>query len=438
MEKKIASSRHPLITKEVLISSLGNTIEWFDFGLFIFMAPMIGAKFFPQASAGSGTIDVLILFAVGFLCRPFGGIFFGYFGDTRGRTKTLRISILIITISTLLVGVIPSYETIGVTAPILFILLRLIQGISIGGEYSGIMIYLAESAPQNKRGLITSFAAIGANLGFLFATITLMLIHLLFTEEAITHWAWRLPFILIGLPGSLIIYYRFKLAETPVYSQLQKKNRIESYPFSAAIKFAPYQLLKIFGLTCMGSSFYYAFFGYMPTYLEHYIGFSFANAFIMNSLMLVIMLFTVPLAGLCGDYFTRRKTLIITSTAVIVFLLPCFYFLQSKSIFLALLALAIATVLSSLEQGNTLTAIVENCPENVRYSGIAFSYNLGNALFGGSAPLIITLLTERAGLITPAYYLIFMAGITLLTSTTLLRNNQSLGPLRKHHALECQ
>jgi MHS family proline/betaine transporter-like MFS transporter len=384
-----------LIKKEILISSLGNTIEWFDFGLFIFMAPILGAKFFPQASASNATIEALIVFAAGFLFRPLGGIFFGYFGDTRGRAKTLRVSILIITISTALVGFIPSYEEIGLTAPILFILLRLIQGVSIGGEYSGIIIYLAESAPRNKRGFTTSFAAIGANLGFLLATVTLMLLHLFFKEKVIADWAWRLPFLLIGIPGSLIIYYRFKLSETPAYSQLKKNHRLESIPFIAAIKFAPYQLLKILGLTCMGTTFYFVFFAYMPTYLEHYIGFSLANALIIESFILIIMLFTVPLAGMCGDYFTRKKMLIITSIAIIFLVLPCFYLLHFKSIILALLSLGTATILSSLEQGNTLTAIVENCPENVRYSGIAFSYNLGNALFGGGTPLVVTLLTEK-------------------------------------------
>jgi len=359
------------------------------------MAPILGAKFFPQASASNATIEALIVFAAGFLFRPLGGIFFGYFGDTRGRAKTLRVSILIITISTALVGFIPSYEEIGLTAPILFILLRLIQGVSIGGEYSGIIIYLAESAPRNKRGFTTSFAAIGANLGFLLATVTLMLLHLFFKEKVIADWAWRLPFLLIGIPGSLIIYYRFKLSETPVYSQLKKNHRLESIPFIAAIKFAPYQLLKILGLTCMGTTFYFVFFAYMPTYLEHYIGFSLANALIIESFILIIMLFTVPLAGMCGDYFTRKKMLIITSIAIIFLVLPCFYLLHFKSIILALLSLGTATILSSLEQGNTLTAIVENCPENVRYSGIAFSYNLGNALFGGGTPLVVTLLTEK-------------------------------------------
>ncbi len=399
------------------------------------MAPVIGANFFPHASASNATIETLVVFAAGFLCRPFGGIFFGYFGDTFGRAKVLRISILIISISTFLVGVLPSYQEIGFFAPILFILLRLLQGVSIGGEYSGIMIYLAESAPLNKRGLTTSFAAMGANLGFLLATAALMLLHLFFTQEIIINWAWRLPFLMIGLPSALIIYYRFKLSETPVYAQLKKDHRLEPIPFMAAIKFAPYQLLKILGLTCMGSTFYYVLFGYMPIYLEHYIGFSLKDALTIESFMLMIMLFNIPFAGICGDYFTRKKMIIITSIAIILLVLPCFYLLRYKSMLLTLLSLGVATILSSLEQGNTLTAVVENCPENVRYSGIAFSYNLGSAIFGGSAPLIVALLTEKISLIAPAYYLIFMAVVTLIAATTLLSNNKSLGPLHQPKGL---
>ena len=188
------------------------------------MAPILGAKFFPQTFTSNSMVEVLIVFAVGFLCRPLGGILFGYFGDTRGRATTLRISVLMISLSTFLVGLLPSYEEAGMISPVMFILLRLIQGLSIGGEYSGIMIYLAESAPANKRGFTTSFAAVGANLGFLLATLTLMLLHLLFTETTIANWAWRAPFLLIGLPGLLLIYSRFKLSETPVYSALKKKT----------------------------------------------------------------------------------------------------------------------------------------------------------------------------------------------------------------------
>lgn len=415
--------------KEIVISSVGNIIEWFDFGLFIFMAPIIGAKFFPQDSASTSTIDALMVFAIGFLCRPIGGLFFGYLGDTQGRAKTLRISILMITLSTLLIGLIPSYEEIGIIAPMVFITLRLIQGLSIGGEYSGIMIYLAESATDKNRGFITSFAPGGANLGFLLATLTYIVLNATFSAQVINQWAWRLPFLLIGIPGSLIIYYRFQLAETAVYVDLKSKHLLENMPFLTAIRFAPLQLLKILGLTCMSATFYYFFVGYIPTYLERYMEFSLKFALIAQSLMLTAMLFIVPLAGICGDYFSRKKMMIITTLAILLLLFPGFYLLQSKSLLLTALAIGGATILSSLDQGNTLTAIVENCPENVRYSGIAFSYNLGNALFGGTTPLLVTLLIEKVSPIAPSYYLFFMALITLITTTTLLTKNQSMGPL---------
>jgi len=416
-------------TKSILITSLGNTIEWLDFGLFIFMAPIIGAHFFPQQSATYATTEALIVFAAGFICRPLGGILFGYFGDTHGRAKTIRVSILTITFSTLLTGILPSYQQAGILAPILFISLRLIQGLSLGGEYSGVMIYLAESAPVNKRGYITSFAATGANFGFLLATLTVILLHLFFSTASIDNWAWRIPFILIGIPGALITYYRFKLSETDVYLQLKKRHCIKSIPLVTAIKFAPYQLIKILGLTCMSSSFYYFFFGFMPTYLERFIGFSLKSALIIQSSLLIAMLFLVPLAGFCGDVITRRKMLIITSTAMIVLILPCIYLLQTNSIWLTIVALSLASILSSLDQGNSLTAVVENCPENIRYSGISFSYNLGMALFGGTTPLIVSLLIEHVSLIAPAYYLLLMASISLIAATTLLKNNQTMGPI---------
>ena len=416
--------------KEILASSLGNIVEWFDFGLFIFMAPIIGTQFFPKGSPALNTLEALMVFAAGFLCRPLGGLVFGYFGDTRGRAKTLRISILLITLSTLLVGIMPSYEQIGLLSPILFIMLRLVQGLSIGGEYSGVMIYLAESAPYHRRGFITSFAATGANLGFLLATLILLLLNHLFSKEIIQLWAWRLPFVFIMLPGSIIIYYRFKLSETHIYAQLKKNHLLKAIPLLSAIKNAPYQLLKILGLTCMGSTFYYVFVGYMPTYLEHYIGFSLQDALLIQLGLLVAMLGVVPLMGLCGDHWSRRTLLIATSIAIIVFVLPCFYGLQTKSFVWALLSLSMAVILSSSDQGNTLTAVVENCPLNVRYSGIAFFYNLGTALFGGTTPLMLVLLTEHWGFLAPAYYLMLMASVTLLTAVTLVKHNRSLAAIK--------
>jgi MHS family proline/betaine transporter-like MFS transporter len=406
---------------QIIITSLGNALEWFDFGLFIFFAPIIGEKFFPTDNPKLATLAALSVFAAGFLCRPLGGILFGHAGDTQGRAKTLRYSVLMITISTLLIGLLPTNQSIGILSPLLFTILRLAQGISVGGEYSGVMIYLAETAPDKKRGFVTSFAAIGANIGFLSATLVLILLNSLFSKATIDEWAWRLPFILVGLPGFLILYYRFKLLETPAFSYLKTTHHIEKKPFLAALRYAPTNLLKIFGLTCMSSTLYYVFFGYMPTYLNRYLGIANHTALLFQSICLVMMLFLVPVAGLCGDFAGRKRVLMLTALGTVVLSIPCFYLLQNQSHLAVLFSLFIATLLSSSDQGNSLSAVVENCPANVRYSGIAFSYNLGMAIFGGTAPLIVAVLTQKVSILAPAFYLMLMAAITFLAASTLLK-----------------
>lgn len=407
--------------KQILITSLGNTLEWFDFALFIFFAPIIGENFFPIQDKFLSMLSVFGVFAAGFICRPLGGILFGHAGDTHGRAKALRISILIISLSTLLVGLLPSYHSIGILASLAFIFLRLMQGISIGGEYSGVMIYLAESTPKSSRGLTTSFAAIGANIGFLMATFTLLMIDTYIAKETTQAWIWRVPFIFIGAVGLILVYFRFQLQETPTFTELKTTHHIEHYPLLSALKWAPKSLLKIFGLTCAGSTLYYVFFGYMPHYLESVHGKSIWG---IENFFLAFMLFIVPLAGMCGDRYGRKRMLMLTYSLLLLLIIPCFYLLYNQATSAMIFAFFIATTLSSFDQGNTLAAIVENCPSNVRYSGIAFSYNLGNAIFGGTAPLIVALLTEKVGPSVPSYYLIFMAMLSLIASLTLSDKNE--------------
>jgi MHS family proline/betaine transporter-like MFS transporter len=409
-----------LSKKQVLIASLGNTLEWFDFGLFIFLAPIIGVNFFPSDDPITSTLATLSIFAAGFICRPLGGIIFGHSGDTHGRAKTLRISILIITLSTLCIGLLPTYKSIGILAPVLFGILRLSQGFSVGGEYSGVMIYLAESAPNEKRGFITSFAGIGANIGFLTATLVVMLLNYGLSHQEVVNWGWRIPFLLIGIPGSLLLYFRFKLAETPTFTHLKQSHHLEKSPFITVVRHAPKQLLKILGITFMSSSLYYVFFGYMPHYLHDYFNIANSTAFLLQSFFLITMLFLAPLAAICGDRFGRKNMMMLTAFGTIIFAIPGFYLLQFQSIPAIFLSLAIATLLSSSDQGNSLSAVVENCPANVRYSGIAFSYNLGTAIVGGTAPLVVTLLTQKIHVMAPAFYLILMAAITLIAASTLL------------------
>ena len=409
---------------QIVISSLGNILEWLDFGLFIFLAPIIGQSFFPTAQANTAELAALGIFAAGFLCRPIGGIIFGHFGDKIGRAKPLRFSILTIAISTFLVGLIPTYAMIGIAAPILFTLLRLAQGIAIGGEYSGIMTYLAESASVKNRGFITSFAATGANLGFFLATLLILMLQHYVVPANMLSWGWRLPFFIIGTLGAVIAYYRLQLVETPAYQHLKTLKQVEAVPLFEALRKAPKSLFIIFGLNCMSSTFYYIFFGYMPDYLQHYLGLSSHQAFLMESYALVGMLFLVPLMGIAGDRIGRRKMLLMTTLGIIICVVPFFYMLQTHYFYMIVAVMGMATLLSSMDQGNTLTTIVENCPLNVRYSGIAFSYNLSAAVFGGLSPLIVVGMINLFDPIAPGYYIMATAGVGFLAVIFLSRDFQ--------------
>jgi MFS transporter, MHS family, proline/betaine transporter len=403
--------------------SIGNIIEWSDFGLFIYFAPMIGEVYFPMANPASSTIAAFTVFLTGYICRPLGGMIFGYFGDTLGRVKSLRSSIFMMSMATFIISILPGENTIGVAAPIIFILMRILQGISAGGEYCGVMIYLSESAPFFKRGLITSFAGISANLGFLLATLTIILIGNIFPVHSLNEWVWRIPFCVLGLIGMLIFIFRLRLTETQAYQYLRSYQQVDQKPLLVAIRYAPKELLKIFLLTCISSTFYILFFGYMPNYISQFSGIAILTAFNIQSCLLLAMLFLLPCGGLLGDYIGRKNMLIITCTSMILLAYPFFYFLNTHNISLVLLTLSAATILSAFDQGNNLAAFVENCPIDVRYSGLGFAYNLGNAIFGGTTPLIISLIATNINPIAPAYYIMACGCISLLAILTLLPKN---------------
>ena len=399
--------------------SLGNILEWFDFALFVYLAPMMGAYFFPAHDPVYASMMAFAVFAAGFICRPLGGIVFGQLGDRLGRAKTLTISILTISCSTGMVGLLPSYAQIGWVSPLLFTGLRLIHGLSVGGEYTGAVIYLGESASPQHRGFLASFAIVGANLGFFLATLMAILLNSVVSPSFAHHWGWRLCFLFSGGVGFLILYHRFKLQETAVFTHLRNTRKIAAIPLLTALRHAPGKLLQLFALTCMGSTFYFLFFGYMPNYLAQYFGVSLLKSFSCQALFLLAMLILIPIAGICGDRFGRKKMLLMTAIGIIVFTIPCLYLLQQGTVITILSSLAVASILSSFEQSNNLITFVETCPANVRYSGISFTYNLGNAIFGGASPLIFSWLTHNLSLFASAYYLILMAFISFAAILTL-------------------
>lgn len=413
--------------KSIISSSLGNLLEWYDFGLFAVFSPLFSRLFFPTEDPHVALIMTFTVLAIGFLCRPIGALIFGYMGDKTGRAKTLRMSVLMISIPTLLIGFLPTYQSVGIAAPILLTSIRIWQGISLGGEYSGNLIYLTESAPNKLRATVTSLAGTGANLGILLATVVSAACSYFFSDAAFQSYGWRLPYVVSGFLSIFIYYTRLNMQETKIFDQLKKENKLAKNPIKVVLKDNIPQVLRTIGLVCMGSTFYYLCFIYMPTFLIQNLHFSLAKASTVMTFCIGAMIILVPLSGYIADHINRRKMLLFNVAMIAIVTLPGFYFLLKEYVFYIFIVLAVFTVVSSLEQATTSVAVVENYPTPARYTGLSLGYNIGNAIFGGTAPLICEwLITETQFVFAPAVYIVscaFITGMVILFSVKDTRNS---------------
>lgn len=397
----------------IVTSSLGNVLEWYDFGLFTIFSPLFSRLFFPMENPNNALIATFGIFAVGFICRPIGAIVFGYLGDTTGRAKTLRLSILLISIPTLLIGFIPSYHQIGILAPIILIIIRMFQGISIGGEYSGNIVYLAESAPKKNRAIITALASTGANVGILLATLVGIITSTLFTQAQLESFGWRLAYVISGVFCIIIYITRLRIPESHVFDYLKHKMLLPENPIKIVFKNNFFQLLRTLGLVCMGTTFYYFTFIYIPVYLQEFQHESINNVSTFMLSMIGLMIILIPLSGNLCDRFGRRKMLLFNASLIMLFVIPGFYYLHTHYYAAMTMVLLLFTFFSSLEQGTTSVALVENFPPPARYTGVALGYNIGNGFLGGTVPIICEWLSESYHLkIAPAIYIAFCALVT--------------------------
>lgn len=399
--------------KSIISSSIGNVLEWYDFGLFAIYSALFSQLFFPSNNPHVALLTTFGVFAVGFICRPIGALLFGYLGDKHGRVKILRLSVLMISLPTLLIGLLPTYDQIGILAPILLTLIRLWQGISLGGEHSGNIIYLAESAPIRHRALITSLGGTGANLGILLASLIGGISSYFFTDAEFKAWGWRLPYLISGILCLLVYAARLKMQETQVFIHLKKEHKIVNHPIRMMIeKNLPY-VLRTLGLVCMGSTYYYFCFLYIPLFLTSNTQLSLFKTSSLMTIFMAAMLVLVPLAGMICDRIGRRKMLLFNAAFIAITILPGFYFIYHPYLVSVVLVMAVFTIASSLEQGTTSIAVVENYPVPARYTGLSFGYNIGNGFFGGTLPLVCEWLRYKTAItMAPAFYVMLCAGVT--------------------------
>ena len=425
---KASTSRKPM-TKAVVGVTLGNMVEWFDFALYSSLAGIIGKTFFHNDNPTTQLLAIYATFAAGFLIRPLGSLVFGPIGDKYGRRMALSLSISLMAVATFAIALIPSYASIGAFAPILLILMRLLQGLSTGGEYGGSCTFIAEHAPDKRRSFLTSWLEFGNISGFLLGGAVVTLFTLTLGEATMADWGWRVPFAVGGLLGMIALYLRLGLEETPVFQQMQANEAaLKNSPAAKAGLFTLLlnewpQLLKCMGLVTVFNVTYYIILGYIPGYLENVLGYSNSFSLSLGMTATLFMLVLIPVSGLLADRIGRKAMIIAGCALLIVLAIPCFMLLHSQSLPLLLAAMLTLTLAQLFFEGAMPATLTSLFGSRVRFSALAISYNVAVSLFGGTAPLINTWLINATGnQMIPAWYLI-AGGVVGLISVLFVKDS---------------
>ncbi|WP_082470410.1 MFS transporter [Curtobacterium sp. S6] len=407
--------------KAVVSSFLGNFVEWFDYGAYSYLAVTIAAAFFPGDTENS-LFMTFALFAVSFLIRPFGAFFWGHWGDKFGRTKTLAWSILLMTGATFLIGCLPGASTIGMAAPILLLVFRLIQGFSAAGEYAGASALLSEFAPRGKRGRFAAIVPASTASGLLLGSLSATLLYGLLDESSMESWGWRLPFLVAGPLGLVGLYIRRKIDDTPAFQAhttrqmaiVERGQKPPSPTLQLVTKNLP-ELIQGFGIVLLNAVGFYVVLTFMPTYLSENLGYDATASQLATTISLVTYISFIFLTGRIADRIGRRSTLILASATFLVLSVPAFLVMGTGHYWLAVLVLVVMGAFLSLNDGALPSAVSELYPTAVRFSGFALVFNIGNALFGGPMSALNTWLISATGnTLWPAYILMAAALLALI------------------------
>ena len=396
-----------VLKRAVAASALGNATEWFDYGIYAYGLTYISAALFPGSTA-EATLFALATFAISFLVRPLGGLFWGPLGDRLGRKHVLALTIILMSVATLAVGLLPSFETIGWWAPALLIVLRMIQGFSTGGEYGGAATFMAEYAPDDRRGFFGSFLEFGTLAGFSLGAFLMLGFSVVLGDAAMHEWGWRLPFLVAAPLGLIGLYLRSKIEDTPVFRELEASEEKEegtSVLLKDLLKGFWKQLLQLGGLVVALNVVNYVLLAYMPTFMKTQLNMSDNMSLLVPLIGMLIMMVFLPFAGTLSDRFGRKKVWWFSLTGLFVAAIPMFE-LMAQSTTGALIGFAVLG-LFYVPQLATISAMFPAMfPTHVRYAGMAIAYNVSTSLFGGTAPMANDWLIGLTGNnLVPAYYM---------------------------------
>lgn len=386
------------VNAKVLIASLfGSTIEWYDFFLYGTMAPLAFNKlFFPTLDPTVALLVAYAGFGISFFLRPLGGIIFSHLGDRIGRKKTLILTLLVMGIATSVIGLLPSYESIGVAAPVLLICMRMIQGIGLGGEWGGSMLLAVEYASPDKKGLFGSVPMIGVYIGMLMGTGSVALLTSLPGNQFL-EWGWRVPFLFSIVLVILGLWVRKEIDETPEFREAEKKGNLAKFPLGETLRHHWKEVLLTFGIKPIESAPFYLFSMFGTSYAIKQMGYSQTTALNAVTVGVIVTGIAIPFMGKLSDRIGRRTLFYIAACCVMLYAFPYFYILSMKSTFAIYAAVTLGLLMSS-----PLTAIIgtlfsEIFSTKVRYTGISLGFHLGTAVSGGVAPFVATALLGAYG-----------------------------------------
>jgi len=406
----------PHAKRALIAGMIGNVLEWYDFGIYGYLAPIIATEFFPKDDKIAALLATYGVFAAGFIMRPVGGILFGHFGDKFGRKNALVLSIVLMAIPTVSMGLLPTYAQIGLWAPALLTIMRLLQGLSLGGEYTGSVSYLIEHAPQSKRGLFGSWATFAGIGGILLGSAVGALLTNVLPETDVFDWGWRLPFlggIFIAAIGG---YMRRGLDESEMFKNLKIEGKITNHPLREALTVYNSSLLKSVGITAALTSTFYIAFMHIYLYMNTKIKMSLNDALTGNTIGMIILVALIPAAGILSDRIGRKKVLFLGTGGIFLFSIPLFMHLQSGQLSDMIIVITAFAFFEAALLGTVATTLVEIFPARIRFTAVSLGYNLAIAIFGGSAPFLSELLMKETGNhLMPAFYLMVCSGLSFLT-----------------------
>ena len=398
----------------------GNLLEWFDFAIYGFFAVTIGKLFFPEQDPVAQVIAAFGVFAVGFLMRPIGGMLLGHIGDRHGRHTAMMISVAAMAIPTFLVGVLPSYATLGIAAPILLLLLRMVQGLSVGGEFTTSIIYMVEHAPKNRRGFVGSFAVLGSVGGILLGSAVGAFLAAILTPEQLESWGWRIPFFMGLLLGVAGLYLR---REPPPlhdkqHDQIQQKN-----PLMVALHDHWRVMLRVSGVSMVNAVAFYLLFVYLVSWLQMVDGMAPQQALEINTASMVLLLPVMLASGWLSDRIGGKVLLMSSSLLIAIFAWPLFWLMHSEQWWHVQLAQMVFALMLGTFLGSQPAYMVNMISQHVRCSAMGLAYNITLGIAGGLSPMAATWLVHRThDDLSPAYLIMAAALISFISLATQARS----------------